>query len=115
MNILTTNEKVKIVKDLIKEVKHTLEFEDKINEVLGIYTDGKLFELHMRLLDYSIDLTIKLIGDHEEDPWLIWYIWENAMGANGYKSYISDKKAKVIDTPKKLVKLIEEYPDGYKR
>lgn len=58
-----------------------------------------------KFIDEYIMILSELIGD--ESDWVSWYVFTNDFGKKKMKAAIKGNKLKTIDTPEKLLKLIE--------
>lgn len=81
--------KIKLLENLIANVKREREFKDKFFELFGDIpgnSDTCLYRFVGALVKDQIQLVAALIGDTENG--LNWFIYENDCGAKGYEAGI---------------------------
>jgi len=104
MNNLTTNEKIKLIEDLIELKREADSRISDINNVLNTY-EFPFADTFYKLLDKHVNLVEDLVGD--ECNWVNWYIWDNSCGFRKQKVTINGKTF-TVDNVKKLVTRVLE-------
>lgn len=103
--VITTQEKIKKVEDLVAHYKLLNDYWDKLSEVLGADIETGLADLNWRIFDKLTDYVSSEIGD--EDGWISFFLYENKLGAADLTVKV-DGKSRKLGNVKQLVKLIEE-------
>lgn len=109
MCVMTTKDKVKIVKQLVSAWKSLEKNIDKVDGAIGIDIESPFMDVIYRSFDNYIESVAMLVGDESE--WLKWYIFENDCGNNRLEAQVSidneEPIYKAITKVKHLVRVIE--------
>lgn len=100
--------RLKLLKDGLKAIQEFSNEQDKLEEVLRILSPSGVgvIEFGSKFIDQYIQTLSDALGDDWQ--FISWYVFENEFGIKGLTAK-SEKwsKPRVIDTPEKLLKLIE--------
>ena len=101
--------KLKILKDGLKAIQEFSDDQDTLQEALKILSPNNsgIIEFGSKFIDQYI----QTLSDVLDDDWqfISWYVFENEFGSKGLTAK-SEKwsKSRVIDTPEKLLKLLDK-------
>lgn len=100
--------KLQKLKQGLKAIGQFLEEQQKASKGLKMISNEGSFIITLgnKFLDEYINLLEELIGD--ESSWVSWFVFDNDFGRRGLKAATKKTKYRIIDTPVKLLKLIED-------
>lgn len=102
--------KLKILKDGLSAIQEFSNDQDKLQAGLKILSPSNsgIIEFGSKFIDQYIQ-TLSDVLDCENDE-VEWYVFDNDFGKKRLSAKAASwKSARVIDTPEKLLKLIEEF------
>ena len=102
--------KLKILKDGLSAIQEFSNDQDKLQAGLKILSPSNsgIIEFGSKFMDQYIQTLSDVLDD--DCQFISWYVFENGFGKKRLSAKASNwKSARVIDTPEKLLKLIEEF------
>lgn len=99
--------KLKLLKDGLKAIQRFMNEQATLDKGLRVLSPSGTNVIEFG--NAFIDQYIQTLSDALDDPcnWISWYVFETEFGKKKMKAG-SGKKLSVIDTPEKLLKLMEE-------
>ena len=101
--------KIKLIENLIKQVKRESEFEEKFHELFGDYpginSETCLYRFVKDMLNDQIKIVSALIGDNKEG--LQWFLFDNECGDKGYEAGIDEGDIRPIKTIEDYLWLVD--------
>lgn len=101
-------DKLKLLKEYVKEHKKMVSYVDKLYETIDPNPESPLINKFYEMDDLARKF-LKIILTDDAD-WVDWYVYENDSGAKGYEAGY-DKNLKPIKTEEDLLELIESKND----
>lgn len=101
---MNKQEKIKLIKDLVKHYQELSENSDQIHKLFGSDYDSKFFSALWGAFDAYIELVQKNVDDHFD--WIPWFIYDNKCG-KANMTYLVNGNKKKVNTVEKLVEAIE--------
>ena len=99
-------DKVKVIEDLCNVLKQIQELEDQLDKVVGCHSDALLFTTIDNAANLLIEQAAQLAQIDTES--LLWFIYENAMGANGFAAHNEDGLSFVISNIEEFIRFEEQ-------
>ena len=102
--------KLKILKDGLSAIQEFSNDQDKLQEGLKILSPSStgVIEFGSKFIDKYIQTLSDVLDD--DCQFISWYVFENGFGKKRLTAKAASwKSSRVIDTPEKLLKLIEEF------
>ena len=102
--------KLKILKDGLSAIQEFSNDQDKLQAGLKILSPSNsgIIEFGSKFIDQYIQTLSDVLDD--DCQFISWYVFENGFGKKRLSAKAANwKSARVIDTPVKLLKLIEEF------
>ena len=100
--------KLKILKDGLSEIQEFSNDQDKLQDGLKILipSNSGIIEFGSKFIDQYIQTLSDVLGD--DWNFISWYVFENDFGKKRFTAKaVTWKSSRVIDTPVKLLNLIE--------
>lgn len=98
--------KLKILTDGLNALEQFFKEQEKFENALRQISSGIVLELGNVFIDRYIDTLSEALGD--EGGWISWFVFDCKFGKKKLTAGRKGKKAKVIDTPKKLLEFMEQ-------
>lgn len=102
---MKTEEKIKLVEEIVERKKSLDDFFDKFQEVFGDCVESNMWKHMWEMFEDYVKLAEKMIGDDFES--VGWFIWDNDCGKNEYSCFTSKDVEIIVKTPKDLIRFIE--------
>ena len=99
-------DKVKVIEDLCNVLKQVQELENQLDKVVGCHSDALLFVTIDNVSNLLIEQAAQLAQIPTEA--ILWFIYENDMGARGFAARNEDGLSFVISNIEEFVRFEEQ-------
>lgn len=99
-------DKVKVIEDLCNVLKQIQELEDQLDKVVGCHSDALLFATIDNAANLLIEQAAQLAQIDTDS--LIWFIYENDMGARGFAAHNEDGLSFIISNIEEFIRFEEQ-------
>lgn len=99
-------DKIKVIEDLCNVLKQVQELESQLDKVVGYNSDALLFATIDNAANLLIEQAAQLAQIHLDA--LLWFIYENDMGARGFAAHNEDGLSFTISNIEEFVRFEEQ-------